>query len=160
MSLRGVADDEAISVNAANNTPGKKSITFAPSLDGATIVLTGPLYLCGGHTTLNGDVTGDNTPDVTIDGNAVTPPFEVIGIVSSHNTVKNLEVLALAHNPLVGGISITVTPAVITTVMDNTIAHSIVHGVLSVGTGADAFNNRQPISEVTVKRIRVRDNEV
>jgi hypothetical protein len=47
---------------AANNTPGAKSITFAPSLSGATIkLLSSPLYLCGGHTTLNGDVTGDNT---------------------------------------------------------------------------------------------------
>src|SRR5215813_723461 len=53
---------------AANNTPGSKTITFAPGLSGATIVLTGPLYLCGGHTTLNGDVNGDNTPDVTVDG--------------------------------------------------------------------------------------------
>jgi len=147
-------------IHAANHTPGSKTIKFASSLSGATIVLTGPLYLCGGHTTLNGDIDGDTAPDIIRDGNAVTPPFEVIGIVSSHNTVKNLEVLALAQNPLVGGISITVTPAVTTTVMDNTIAHNIVHGVLSVGTGADAFNNLQSISDVTVKHVRVRDNEV
>ena len=60
---------------AANNTPGSKSITFAPSLSGTTIVLTGPLYLCGGHTTLNGDVNGDETPDVTVDGAAVPFPL-------------------------------------------------------------------------------------
>ena len=110
-------------IRAANNTPGEKSITFAPSLGGATIVLTGPLYLCGGHTTLNGDIDGDKTPDVIIDGAAVTLPFHVIGVVSSHNTVKNLEVLALAHNPEVAGISVSATPAVATTVMDNTITH-------------------------------------
>ena len=55
---------------AANNTPGQKTITFAPSLSGSTIVLTGPLYLCGGHTTLNGDVNGDETPDVVCIGQA------------------------------------------------------------------------------------------
>src|SRR5213592_3618854 len=48
-------------VIAANNTPGAKSITFAPSLSGTTIVLTRSLSLCGGHTTLNGDVNGDDT---------------------------------------------------------------------------------------------------
>lgn len=147
-------------IHAANNTPGRKSITFASGLSGATILLTGPLYLCGGHTTLNGDVTGDNTPDITIDGNAVTPPFDVIGIVSNHNTVKSLQVLALAQNPLVSGISITATPTVTTTVMDNTIAHNIVRGVIHVDAGGDQFNNRQSINEVTIKRIRVRDNEV
>jgi hypothetical protein len=61
-------------VVAANNTPGSKTITFASSLKDKTIVLTGPLYLCGGHTTLNGDVNGDETPDVTIDGTAVAFP--------------------------------------------------------------------------------------
>jgi hypothetical protein len=145
---------------AANNTPGEKSITFAPNLNGATIVLTGPLYLCGGHTTLNGDMTGDNTPDITIDGNAVTPPFDVIGIVSSHNMVKSLRVLALAQSPLVGGISVSATPAVTPTVVDNTIAHNIVSGGIYVDAGADEFNNRQSINDVTVKHVRVRDNEV
>jgi hypothetical protein len=147
-------------ISAANHTPGEKSITFAPSLSGATIMLTGPLYLCGGHTTLNGDVTGDETPDVTIDGAAVTVPFHVIGVVSSHNTVKNLRILALAHNPEVAGISVSATPAVATTVMENTIAHNIVRGIIHVVTGADEFNNRQSIDDLTIKHVRVRDNEV
>ena len=84
-------------INAANNTPGAAVYQIRLlSLSGATIVLTGPLYLCGGHTTLNGDVDGNKTPDVTLNGAAVTFPFDVIGMVSSHNTVKNLEVLTLA----------------------------------------------------------------
>jgi hypothetical protein len=81
-------------ISAANNTPGVKTITFAPSLNGATIVVSGQLNLCGGHTTLNGDVNGDETPDVTVDGMRRCFPFDVIGVVSSHNTVKNLRVLA------------------------------------------------------------------
>ena len=145
-------------INAANNTPGVKSIIFALSPGDATIVLTGPLYLCGGQTTLNGDVNGDKTPDVTIDGAAGTFPFEVINIVSSHNTVKNLQVLAPPGGG--SGISVSATPAVATTIVDNTIAHNIVSGIVEILAGADLFNNRQSINDVTIKHVRVRDNEV
>jgi len=65
---------------AANNTPGAKSITFAPNLSGTTIMLTRSLAFCGGHTTLTGDVNGDDTPDITIDGTAVSFPFDVIDV--------------------------------------------------------------------------------
>jgi hypothetical protein len=145
---------------AANNTPGQKTITFASSLSGATIVLTGTLLLCGGHTTLNGDVNGDETPDITVDGAAVLAPFDVIGVVSSHNTVKNLRVLAPPPNVNVAGISITTTLVVATTVMDNTIAHNIVSGQIVVIAGIDAFSNGQSINAVTIKHTIVRDNSV
>src|SRR5262249_33673823 len=72
-------------VIAANNPPGAKTIQFAPSLSGTTIKLTRSLALCGGHTTLNGGINGDNTPDITLDGTAVAFPFDVIDIFSSHN---------------------------------------------------------------------------
>src|SRR5262249_36381429 len=81
-------------VIAANNTPGSKTIKFAPSLSGSTIKLTPGLALCGGHTTLNGDVDGNDTPDITLDGTAVLFPFDVLDIFSSHNTVQGLRVLA------------------------------------------------------------------
>lgn len=41
---------------AANNTPGQKTIKFAPSLNNATIQVSKALFLCGGHTTLTGDI--------------------------------------------------------------------------------------------------------
>jgi hypothetical protein len=44
--------------------------------------------------------------------------------------------------------------------MNNTIAHNIVRGIINISTGADEFNNRQSINDVTVKHVRVRDNEV
>ena len=86
--LRGADGQVSLreAVIADNNTPGVKSITFAPSLSGTTIVLTRSLALCGGHTTLNGDVNGDDTPDVTVDGTAVLFPFDVIDLLSSHKT--------------------------------------------------------------------------
>ena len=44
--------------------------------------------------------------------------------------------------------------------MDDTIAHNIVRGIINTSTGADEFNNRQSISDVTVKHVRVHDNGV
>src|SRR5438093_3453442 len=147
-------------VIAANNTPGAKSITFAPSLSGTTIVLTRSLSLCGGHTTLNGDVNGDGTPDVTVDGRAVLFPFDVIDLFSSHNTVKNLRVLAPGV-PLVGGIAVSPTPAVSTTVVDNTITHNIVTGGdIFVLTGFDYSTNARSFNAGTIKHAIVQDNTV
>ncbi|MBI3758091.1 MAG: right-handed parallel beta-helix repeat-containing protein [Deltaproteobacteria bacterium] len=136
---------------AANNTPGQKTIKFSSSLSGA-IVLTGPLYLCGGHTTLNGDVNGDETPDVTVNGAAVTSA-SVIEVVSSHNTVKNLRVLA-PHIHGVAGIEVSPNPAVSTTLMDNTLSHNLVtDGAIFVDTGSVT-------NGATVKHTIVRDNTV
>jgi hypothetical protein len=95
-----------------------------------------------------------------VDGSAVSLPFDVLGIVSSHNTVKNLHVLAPSPFNGVWGISITTTPAVATTVMDNTIAHNNVSGLIAVGAGFDEFNNGQWINGVTIKHTLVQDNTV
>ena len=63
----------------ANHTPGPDTITFAPDLSGQTIMVSfdgsdegeegDPLpSLCGDDITLNGDIDGDGTPDITLDG--------------------------------------------------------------------------------------------
>lgn len=147
-------------VIAANNTPGAKTIKFAPGLSGSTIVLTGSLSLCGGHTTLNGDVNGDDTPDITVDGTAVLFPFDVIDLFSSHNTVKSLRVLAPSvHN--VGAIAVVPTPAVSTTVVDNTLTHNIVTGgTIFVSAGFDISNPGPSFNGATVKHTIVQDNTV
>jgi hypothetical protein len=93
---------------AANNTNGKKTITFAPSLSGGTIVVNfddldadaapDPLpALCGGHTRIKGDLDGDDVPDITLEGAAIpvaAPPVAAAGllIISSHNTITGLQV--------------------------------------------------------------------
>jgi len=142
---------------AANNTPGQKTITFAPSLSGSTIVTTAPLFLCGGHTTLNGDVNGDETPDVTVDGTAVAV-HDVIDIASSHNLVKNLQVLVPPQSFYIpDGISIGNTLG--TNVMDNTIAHNIIHGPIGVTAGIHS-TNEQSLHGVSIKHAVVRDNTV
>ena len=157
-------DDGLISpreaVIAANNTPGAKTIKFAPNLRDSTIVLTRSLALCGGHTTLNGDVNGNDTPDVTVDGRAVLFPFDVLDIFSSHNTVQSLRVLAPGA-PVVGAIAVAATPAVSTTVVGNTITHNIVTGgAIVVLTGFDYSTNGQSFNAATIKRVIVRHNTV
>jgi hypothetical protein len=156
-------DDGQVSLReaviAANHTPGSKTITFAPGLSG-TIMLTRSLALCGGHTTLNGDVNGDDTPDITLDGTAVLFPFDVIDLFSSHNTVQSLRVLAPGVSG-VAGIAVAATPAVATTVVDNTITHNIVEGgAIVVLTGFDYSSNGQSFNGATVKHTLVRDNTV
>jgi len=142
---------------ATNSTPGQHTISFAPSLNGTTIVLTSPLFLCGGNTTLNGDINGDDAVDVTVDGTAaVTFLGDVINLVSSHNTVKNLRVLVPpASTFLPAGIS--VSNLLATTVTDNAIIHNVVSGgPISVKPGFDP--NGQVLHAVTIKRTIVRDN--
>lgn len=142
---------------AANNTPGQHTISFASNLNGKTIVLTSPLFLCGGNTTLNGDINGDDAPDVTVDGTAaVTFLGDVINLVSSHNTVKHLRVLVPpASTFLPAGIS--VSNLLATTVTDNVIIHNVVSGgPISVKPGFDT--NGQVRHAVNIKRTIVRDN--
>ena len=68
----------------ANHTPGPDTITFAPELSGQTLMVSfdgsdegeegDPLpNLCGGDITLNGDIDGDGTPDITLDGSNIAP---------------------------------------------------------------------------------------
>lgn len=88
---------------AANNTNGADTITF---LTGGVIIVNfddvdadanpDPLpALCGGRTRINGDLNGDDVPDIILEGAALpfTPPFAAgISIISSHNTLNGLQV--------------------------------------------------------------------
>jgi hypothetical protein len=94
---------------AANNTKGDQTVTFDPSLSGGTIVVNfddldadgdpDPLpALCGGHTRIEGDLDGDDGPDITLEGAAflIPPPPALAAagllVLSSHNTLTGLQV--------------------------------------------------------------------
>jgi hypothetical protein len=88
---------------AANNTNGADTITFST---GGVIIVNfddvdadanpDPLpALCGGQTRINGDLDGDDVPDIILEGAALpfTPPFAAgISIISSHNALNGLQV--------------------------------------------------------------------
>ncbi len=91
----GISFREAIA--AANNTPGPKSIGFAPGLQGETITLGSAgsiwaLFLTSGQLTIDGDVDGDDQPDITLDGSlgAANSMGSGFSIWSSSNTIKSL----------------------------------------------------------------------
>ncbi len=120
---------------AANNTAGAQTITFAPGLSGGTIFInfddldadTNPDQLpnlCGGDTTINGDLNGDNVPDITLDGSALLAGANGIVIISGNNTANGLEV----QNFPGGGIGVFHLSSFGTTASNNTISNNIVSG--------------------------------
>lgn len=143
---------------AANNTPGQHSITFAPSLNSSVIKLTtapGSLFLCGGHTTINGDIDGNDTPDVTVDG---TPgiAIDVINVVSSHNTIKNLHLQVPSPTFYIPS-GISVSNLLMPSVTDNAIVHnSVSGGPIMVFAGLTTQGTVQ--HSVSVRHTLVRDN--
>src|SRR6266568_996580 len=132
---------------AANNTPGAHTITFDPSLSGGTIVVNfddldadadpDPLpALCGGHTRIDGDLNGDDVPDITLEGAALPAfaPAAGLLVVSSHNTIRGLHV---HHFPVgiwvqAGDFPTPETPGTAehTTVTNNIVAESSFYGIL------------------------------
>jgi hypothetical protein len=121
--------------------------------------------LCGGHTRINGDLDGDDIPDITLEGAAfsIPPPPAVaagaaaagISVLSSHNTIMGLHV---QHFPIgirvrAGDLS---TPGTIThtTVKNNILADSKLDGIL-VATG-DAPGSR--IAHTTLRQNEVINN--
>ena len=87
--LDGISFREAL--YATNNTPGKKTITFHPSLSGTTIILDADgeqLRLSSGELTIDGDINKDGNPDITLDGHLFK--MGSLSIVSSENTITGL----------------------------------------------------------------------
>ena len=132
---------------AANNTKGADIITFAPSLSGGTIVVNfddfdsdgdpDPLpVLCGGQTRIDGDLNGDDVPDITLEGSALPAfaPLAGLGVISSHNTIHGLQVRHFPFGIVVqaGDFPTPRTPRTVThtTVTNNILANSSFHGIL------------------------------
>jgi hypothetical protein len=87
----GVSLREALA--AANNEPGSNTIRFAPALAGAAITLESQLPpLTGGGVSVEGDIDGNGTPDVTLrPGSRSVPPLPwAFQISSSGNRLHAL----------------------------------------------------------------------
>src|SRR5689334_13895793 len=123
---------------AANNTRGADTITFAPSLRRGTIKVNfddldadadpDPLpALCGGQTSIKGDLNGDDVPDITLKGSALPPlvPAPGLIVVSSHNTVSGMRVRQFPFGIVVQAGDFP-TPGTPGTVEHNTVTSNIV----------------------------------
>ena len=132
---------------AANNTPGADTITFDPSLRGGTILVgfNGlPLpALCGGQTRIEGDLDGDDAPDITLEGAAFPIPAPPavpavsaaagISVLSSHNTINGLQVQHFPFGLRVRAGDFTHSGIVThTTVSNNSFTGSKLDGILVV----------------------------
>jgi hypothetical protein len=100
----GISLREAM--EASNNDPGTYAIRFAPSLRGSTITVVndGLPELTGGGVAIDGDITGDGRPDVTLrSGRGGGGP--ALTISSGGNTLH-----ALALDGFFVGVSVVLAP--------------------------------------------------
>ena len=147
----------------ANHTLGPDTITFAPELSGQTIMVSfdgldegdqaDPLpSLCGGDITLNGDIDGDGTSDITLDGSNF-PPDDILGATwglvadSDNNTISGF---TLHHFPYVGigvGSGTRTEHAVGNRITNNTVDGG---GLFGIVVGAGSLVNAGATQDTTV----------
>ena len=104
----------------ANATDGAETITFASYLSGRTLALADgidsgtdpdPLpWLCGANLTLDGDVNGDGTPDITLDGTGSSNTAGLY-IAADDITVRNFRITNMDIGIHVRHHSVLMTPA-------------------------------------------------
>jgi CSLREA domain-containing protein len=125
----------------ANNASGSDpiTITFPADLSGQTINIIGsPLpALSRGNVTIDGDLNGDDAPDITLDGSALPRPLQRragnygdddgLLVTSSGNLIQGLRI----HNFPRFGIEVRASAGV--AVNNNTITNNVVSGVKGAG---------------------------
>lgn len=86
----GISLAEAL--DAANQTGGPHRVLFDPSLAGGTIIVDEGLpTITRDGLTINGDIDGDNTPDVTVYG-ANVDVHNALVVRASHTVISGLEI--------------------------------------------------------------------
>ncbi len=119
----GVSLREAI--EATNRDPGLYTIEFAPTLVGQTIDAAGELpWLEAGGLIINGDIDGDEEPDITIRAASATDNVSGLTVSSSDNTLHAIELVG----DWVVGVSLS-PPTPGATYANTTVANMVIRGV-------------------------------
>ncbi len=147
----------------ANHTPGPDTITFAPELSGQTIRINfdgpdegeeaDPLpNLCGSGITLNGDIDGDGTPDITLDGSSLSPDRGWgFYVDSDNNTVTNFTLQNFSNAGIGVGAGVRTAAVTGNRITNNTINSggwgiSVFAGLVMQGTTADTTVSGNTVS--------------
>ena len=156
----------------ANHMPGPDTITFAPELSGQTIMVSFDgsdegeeadflPTLCGGDITLNGDIDGDGTPDITLDGSSLATGI-AFGLFadSDNNTITGLTLqnfLDISIYTVSGSRTTAATGNRITnnTTVGGLIGIGVFSGVTMAGTTADSTVSGNTISGTTYAGIEI-----
>jgi hypothetical protein len=162
----GISLREAI--QAVNNTAGSKKITFDSSLSGSTIVLQSPqafFTLTSGDTLINGDLDGDGTPDITIDGvNGDSTHIDMAFVIrSGGNTIQGFSLVNFYSSAIRIGCDGTACSGV--NLSNNKILGNIVNTARGGGfafsiLSTDTFNTYEEANNITIDSIEIRGNHV
>jgi FG-GAP-like repeat len=137
----GLSLREALAL--ANQDPTTKdTITFDPSLIGGSthgvndgvLLLTNGQLIVDGNVAIEGDINGDTTPDITIDGQGASRDFDVLG---GNVTLDGLTITGGDAHVHGGGVSLgtgAYAPANVT------ISHSVITGNQSAYGGGISVN--------------------
>jgi len=138
----GISLREAIEVT--NNDPGSYAIAFSAALIGTTITLGEYLPpLTGGGVSIEGDINGDGTPDVTLVTTLQEEWSRAIQIASSGNRLHGLTLKGFA-------VGVWIDPATgahgdeLPT--HQTLADNVISGLAILGFGADGIYFHSPAS--------------
>jgi len=135
----GISLREAI--EATNNDPGSYAIAFSPTLSGTTITLGQYLPpLTGGGVSIEGDINGDGTPDVTLVTTLQEEWSRAIQIASSGNRLHGLTLQGFA-------VGVWIDPATEDELPTHqTLADNVISGLVIRGIRKDGIMFHSPAS--------------
>ena len=149
----------------ANHTPGPDTITFAPELSGQTIMINfdgpdegeevDPLpNLCGSGITLNGDIDGDGTSDITLDGSNMSPDAGWgLYVDSDNNTITSFTLQNFPYIAIIAGAGVRTAAVTGNRIINNTInggtGISVFAGFYMQGTTSDTTVSGNTVSGST-----------
>jgi hypothetical protein len=146
----GLSLPEAIGL--ANAAGGSHTITFDPSLAAGTLTLTNGELVITSDITIDGDIDGNSTPDITIDGSGISRVFNIGGGVSG----ATLDGLIIEHGTGGTGGGVYIAAGDTVTLRDTDVRDNFSFGTGGRGGGIYAGAN----SSLTLFNSTVSQNQI